>query len=171
MDNTELMSKVRVIAIVDDHVENRNAATIAVFETLLNVSVLRFESAEEAIAALRSHASLIDLVLTDMEMEDDQAGYRVAHEAWAWNIPATIISGGHKGHGKEYVRLSYPTENFPGDKKDPEVWKLILANVFSGDRINNALFTALHLGKKAKPDYGFAVTLAQVIAAGLHGAC
>ncbi len=162
-DNTELMNKVRVIAVVDDLAENRHAATIAIMETLPNVSVLRFVSAEEAITVLKSNSSLIDLVLTDMKMEDDQAGFRVALEAWAWNIPVTIVSGGFKGHGKDYIRLGYPSETFPGDKNDPEVWKLILEKVFSGDSNTNALLTALRLGKKAVPNYEFAVTCAQIV--------
>ena len=168
MDNTRLDNKVRVIAVVDDLVENRYAATIAVMETVPNVSVLCFKSAGEAIQALKSNASLIDLVLTDMKMEDEKAGYRVVHEAWAWNIPATIISGGYKDHGKECVQLSYPRKNFPGNKNDPEVWRLILGKVFSGDHPNNALLMALHLGKRAEPDHEFAVTCAQIIAMGLH---
>jgi hypothetical protein len=167
MNKEELMNKIKIIAVVDDLAENRHAASIAIMETIPNVSVLCFVSAEEAITALKSNSTLIDFVLTDMKMEDDKAGFRVALEAWAWNIPATIISGGHKGHGKEYVWLGYPFKTFPGDKNDPEVWKQILEKVFSGNGFTNALFTALRLGKRAVPDYDFAVTCAQTVAMSL----
>lgn len=151
------------IAVVDDKVENLQAASAAIAEMFPSSQVHLFSSAAEIIAALKAQSIEIDLVLTDLEMEDRHAGHRVAVEAWAWNIPATIITGGH-GHGTDYVTISYPRQSLSMlNKATPRAWKAILQSVVSGDISSNGLLTAKSLGKRTVPNYEVGKVCAVVV--------
>ena len=141
------MSKIKNIAVVDDRKANRVAAAKAIAKVLPSARVRLYSSAAEFIAALEeTNVSEIDLVLSDMKMEDEKAGYLVAVAAWSWNIPTFIVSGGQKDHGRDTVVVGsfLPQKgSFFGEKDDHLVWSKILGAVMK----NSWFRTAVSMGK------------------------
>lgn len=156
------MFKIKSVAVVDDLAENRLAAQKAIVEVLPNAEVWLFSSAKDAIAVIEAKSPEIDLVLSDLNMEDHLSGYRVACAAWSWNIPTVIVSGGIKTHTTDQVVVGYPSAHFHGEKDDPSLWKKVLEVILSGDRTNNGIITALSLGKRTKPSAEYGQTCAAV---------
>lgn len=168
----ELHTLVKNIAVVDDLTKNREGAVGAINEKLPGVVVHQFSSAREFLAALEGLVPKIDLVLSDMNMEDEDAGYRVVDAAWSWGIPATIVTAGMTNHDHRQVNgvfLRCPRATFLGSKSDPMIWEEILEVIFSGVPITNAILAALEVvkvaGKKTQPDLkcGRACATAMVI--------
>ena len=151
------------IAVADDSAANRDAAVKAIVDILPSATVHLFSSGGDIIAALKNGSPKIDLVLTDMKMEDEMAGYRVAVESWSRNIPATIISGGRKTHTTNQVVVGYPRAYFYGEKDNPDIWKSALGTVFSGGVTDNAILMAAKIGRRETPDYEHGRTCAAVI--------
>lgn len=151
------------IAVVDDTAANREAAAKAIADIIPSATVHLFSSGSEIITALKNGSPKIDLVLTDMKMENEIAGYRVAIESWSWNVPATIISGGFKTHTTDQVVVGYPRSYFYGEKDNPDVWKSILGKVFGGSATDNAILTAAKLGRRETPDYEHGKTCAAIV--------
>lgn len=164
------MCMVKAIAVVDDMVQNRQAAISAINEKLPGVAVYQFSSATEFLAALNGLTSEIDLVLSDMNMEEEDSGYQVTCAAWSWGIPATIVTAGitHHDHREaKGVFLRCPRETFLGDKSDPIVWSRILDSIFSDRSADNSIITALRIigivGKKVQPDLEYGRVCAAAI--------
>ena len=82
------MAEIKNIAVVDDSEENRVAAANAIAEVLPSAHISMYSSATEFIRALGNNPTdEIDIVLSDMKMEDENAGQRVAAAAWSPNTP------------------------------------------------------------------------------------
>lgn|GEM_PF-5072855 len=154
--------KVQNIAFVDDRRENLAAAVLAVLETMPGTKIRTYLSRREFVSALKAGEVDADLVVSDMDMETKDAGYHLAVDAWSWNIPTTIVTGGHKTHTTDQVKLGSPRFEIHGEKDDPEVWKKILEVIFQGDGTSNALMTALSIGRKGAPDRDYGKTCAVV---------
>ncbi len=129
---------------VDDHVPNLNAAEAAIRELLPETTVHKFTTPDAVIEALNTGAPPIDVVFSDMVMHGDRlTGHKIACVSWSWNIPATVVSGGHKGHGHNIVHVGQPDMMLEGDKDDPEVWKKIIENVLVDMKPYNGIVMAL----------------------------
>jgi hypothetical protein len=156
------LPKIENIAIVDDKRENLVAAALAVIMTMPGTKIRTYLSGGEFVSALKAGGVDADLVVSDMNMEEKDSGYHLAVEAWAWNIPTTIVTGGHKTHTTDQVKLGYPRFEIHGEKDDPEVWKKILEVIFQEDATSNGLMTALLIGRKKSPDWAYGKTCAAV---------
>lgn len=155
------MSEIRNIVIVDDREENRVAAAAGIVKVLPSANVRMYPSAAEFISSLGDNPTDdIDIVLSDMKMEDENAGRRVAIAAWSWNIPTVIVSGGGKDHGRSYIVVSFPLcGRIFGEKDQPQVWSDILFQVLK----NGTIQRAVRWGKRITPDTEYGETCASTL--------
>lgn len=127
---------VKTILVVDDKAENRAAAREAIREIFPEKTVMEASSAQEAKEIIANRANEIDLVLSDMQMEEVLSGFYVAFEAWSRYIPAVVVTAGdHHGSYVTASRFCNPEENGglyaakPARKDDCEIWKDILRGI------------------------------------------
>ncbi len=157
------MFNIRNFAVVDDAEENRNAAKQACTELYPQATIHQFSSGREFIKSLKNGLD-VDLVLSDMSMEERHSRYVVAIESWARGIPAVIVSGGIN-HGKDYVLVGYPELRLGGTKNSPLVWGEILNHVLSQEESMNGVAFQLGQGvRRSVPDYNFGEVCAVVTA-------
>ncbi len=162
MNNLEKMQKalekIKIIAIVDDLEENRSAAQIAVQNIFPDAKVRIFSSEKEIISAMQVSGKIpnIDLVLTDMSMEDKYSGVRVAQECITWFIPCIPITGGIKTHTTDQVLAggAFPNESIiiHGEKDDYKVWEIVLRKSLLEQDFNNVLIKMLYYGKRSQDE-------------------
>lgn len=164
-------SGVKKIAIVDDLEENRQAGLEAIKHTFPSVKVILFSSAAEISAILgQENTPDVDLVFTDMDMEEEFLGFQVAQQALAWQIPCIPVSGGFQTHSTDQVIVggfenhrAGEAEMILGSKASTHTWKQIIQRVTTGDRRSNHVLKMLHYGKFTAPDYEYGETCAGVV--------
>lgn len=162
MNNLEKMQKaleeIKVIAIVDDVEENRNAAQIAVKNIFPDTEVRIFSSEKEIISAMQASDEIpdIDLVLSDMRMEDRYSGVHVAQECMTWFIPCIPVTGGIKTHTTDQILAggAFPNESIiiHGEKDDYKVWEIVLKKSLLEQDFSNALIKMLYYGKREQDE-------------------
>src|SRR3989344_4304392 len=136
-----MYTNVKRVAVVDDQPKNLAAAKLALEMKLPGVAVTCFSSEAEIILAIKRGLD-VELIISDMKMEDKHSGYRVAVAGWSLNIPTAVVSGG-PDHGTHYVYLGYPYYRLPGDKDQVELWCGIIEKLLGGDRHTNGILTGL----------------------------
>lgn len=127
-DQEKKMAGIKEIAVVDDKEENLEAARIALTGCFPNAKVRCFSSASSVVTELMFFGYRPSLVLTDLDIEEEGAGYKVNMAAWGHAIPAVIITsrdaGGHHG---TTTSISMLDGLFGHSKKDdPETWKKVM---------------------------------------------
>jgi CheY-like chemotaxis protein len=154
----EALKKIKVVAIADDMEENRSAAVSAAQEIFPDAEVRTYSAASEIISAMRESGGIpdIDLVLTDMNMEEELSGLKVAQECATWWIPCIPVTGGIKTHTTDQVRAGggYPNEDIVihGEKDDPEIWKFVLRKALLEQEFGSAIIKILYYGKREKDE-------------------
>lgn len=152
------LGKIKVIAIVDDLEENRSAAQIAVQNIFPDTEVRIFSSEKEIISAMQASNEIpyIDLVLTDMSMEEKYSGVHVAQECATWFIPCIPVTGGVKTHTTDQVLAggAFPSESIiiHGEKDNYKVWEIILKKSLLEQDFSNALIKMLYYGKREQDE-------------------
>lgn len=144
---------VKKIAIVDDTPENLEAAVVAIAEFLPNVSIATFDSLKSFKKAVGKERPDFDLVLSDLNMEEEKSGFKVACLCWAWGVPTVIITGG-MNHGSEAVKVGYFNKSIFGTKKETKVWMEALKTIFVAEN-KNPIYLMLLGGKKSAPNKDF----------------
>jgi CheY-like chemotaxis protein len=132
------MKKMKIL-IVDDKLENINAAKVAVAKISLS-NVTYASSAKEAVgvivAVYETEKTFFDLVISDLEMEKSSSGIEVAvkgAEYLAIPFIATERNGapGFKygeGHGPN-TSIEPIEKGFHGKKFDPNIWEQIFQEI------------------------------------------
>ena len=88
----EKIAAIKEVAVVDDKEENLVAAKKALLELLPSVTVRTFNSAGEAVTELMFLNYRPTLVLTDLDVEEENVGFKVNMAAWGNGIPAVIVT-------------------------------------------------------------------------------
>lgn len=154
-----VFAMVNTVLVVDDKAENRAAAKQAFLKIFPEKIVLEASSAQEAKEAIINHASEIDLVMSDMQMEETLSGFYVAFEAWSRYIPAVVVTAGDH-HGSYVTASSFcnPEENGglyhakPARKDDCEIWKNIIRGI---EKNNNLSLRVALAARKESPEKVF----------------
>ena len=142
---------ISTVLIVDDKPKNLLAAKEALQDIFPAIKTLEAASAVQAIEIIANQGTEIDLVLSDMEMEELLSGFYVAFEAWSNYIPTVVVTAGDH-HGAYVVASSWsnPKDDGstlyhikPAQKDDKEVWKKIIRGIEKND--NFALRVALYV--------------------------
>lgn len=164
----KLLAGLKKISVVDDLQENRQAAAIALEKVFPTAEVLTYSSTAEIIIHLYSKPD-IDLIFSDMKMEEQNSGFKVACAALAWQVPCVIVSGGIKSHSVDQVAVGGGfTSNIYGEKSDSRVWEKIITSVVEKEYRVNTVMKMLHYGKKDFPHYKYGRVCAAIACNGIN---
>jgi len=144
------------IAIADDSKENLDAAR-QLEKRLPEVNFEFYERGDLLVAQIPTRYKELDLILTDRQMETDDAGLDVVETAWEHLVPAVICSGGYQHADTPRVRIAPQIKGFSlpdGMLKDnPDTWYKILEGVVNDcEHGTTSLLRCLLLRKNANPE-------------------
>lgn len=140
------------IAIVDDALENISAAKKAC-ERLSGIDFIFCQSAAEIISVISEDANSIDLIITDLQMEEDQSGLEVVEAGFNRGIFVVVASGGYQHNNMPMVRLSPDILlAHEGAKDSPDTWLNIFDAIITASQKTSVLKTFL-LYREVKPDF------------------
>ncbi len=154
----EKIAAIKEVAVVDDKPENLAAAKVALAECLPNAVIRTFATAGEIVAELMFLNYRPTLVLTDLDIEEVDAGFKVNLSAWGNGVPAVVVTAKHHGgHHGTTTSISMLNGRFGNSLKDnPETWRKVI-NFILAER--NAIHLAiLGHGKREKFDAKLAET-------------
>lgn len=148
------------IVIVDDADENICAAR-ELEKRLQGIQFEFYQRGDLLVAQIPDRYQELDLILTDRQMETNDAGLEVVEEAWKYHVPAFVCSGGYQHRNQPRLRIAPPVKGFilaDGMIKDnPETWYQILEGIVNDATGENGSFLQSVLrAKKAGaivPDY------------------
>lgn len=119
----EKIAAIREIAVVDDKPENIVAAKNALVNCLPNTVVRTFSSAGEIVVELMFLNYRPTLVLTDLDIEEEDTGFKVNMAAWGNGIPAVVVTAKDCGNHGINTSISMLNGRFSNARKDdPETW-------------------------------------------------
>jgi len=172
MEKTNIaIGNLKKIAVVDDLPENREAGAEALKEIFPSAEVVVYASAKEIITELKKGVSDIDLIFTDMNMEEKDSGFKVATESWGWMIPCIPVSGGIKTHTTDQVAVGSDGQgniHIHGEKSEKSIWiEVIRKSIHEKDFSASGVIKALYYGKRSEADYGFGRASAVAMCCGL----
>jgi hypothetical protein len=145
---TEKLKKLGIkrILVADDKPENLEAARACAKE-FPELEFEFFASAKDTIDVLqKSTYRDVGLVLTDKQMELQNAGDYVALEAAVRGIPSMIVTrGDHHAGDNPWIATWSPSfrlsqQWYDTDKNNPEVWKKVLDLFTSSDEVTPQAF-------------------------------
>lgn len=120
------------IAIADDADENISAAR-QLEHRLPGIQFEFYQRGDLLIAQIPDRHTEFGLILTDRQMETDDAGLSVVETAWKYHIPAFVCSGGYQHRGQPRLRIAPTLQGLTladGMVKDnPETWYQILEGI------------------------------------------
>ena len=110
------------IVIVDDTPADIDAAKKAA-ENLPGIKFIFCQSAAEVLSLILEDADSIDLIITDLDMEESQSGLEVVETGFNNNIFVVVASGGFQHRDMSQVRLASGIESqVEGDKSESDTW-------------------------------------------------
>jgi hypothetical protein len=122
------------IAIVDDTKANIGAARQA-GERLNGIAFEFYMRGDLLVAQIPRRYKEIGLILTDRQMETDDAGLDVVEKAWSYLVPAFVCSGGYAHANKPRLRVAPDIARLElpdGMLKDnPDTWYRILEGIIA----------------------------------------
>lgn len=147
----EKIAALKEIAVVDDKEENLAVAKVALAELLPDANIRTFSRAGAIVVELMFLGYRPTLVLTDLDIEEPDAGFKVNMAAWGNGVPAVIVTardcGGHHG---TTTNISMLNGHFGHSQKDdPETWKKVLRFILE-DEIYATHYAILGYGKRDK---------------------
>lgn len=116
------------IVIADDRDENIYAAK-QFGETLPGIGFEYFQRGDVLVECIPERYKEFDLILTDRQMETDEAGFDVIETGFNYYIPTFIVSGGYQHAGNEVIRICPGIAAVEGSKNSKETWQKILSAV------------------------------------------
>lgn len=154
----EKIATIKEVAVVDDKPENLTAARMALAECLPNAIVRTFSSAGQIIAELMFLNYRPTLVLTDLDIEEVNAGFKVNMAAWGNGVPAVVVTAKDHGHHGINTSISMLDGRFHNSKKDaPETWKKVTKYILE-DEVSAIHYAIMGYGKREKFDAKLAET-------------
>lgn len=120
------------IVVADDTEENIYAAMEA-GKRLPGIQFEFYQEGDLLVAQIPNRYQELDLILTDRQMETDDAGLDVVETAWKYHVPAFVCSGGYQHRGKPRLRIAPAVKGLaPADgmlKDNPDTWYQILEGI------------------------------------------
>jgi CheY-like chemotaxis protein len=120
------------IAIADDADENINVAR-QLEDRLPGIQFEFYQRGDLLVAQLPERYQELGLILTDRQMETDDAGLDVVETAWKYHVPTFVCSGGYQHGGKPRLRIAPTVKGLTladGMLKDnPDTWYQILEGI------------------------------------------
>ncbi len=128
------------IIIVDNTQANIDAAKIAISD-LLGIDFTFYNSARDVLQAISRNPDDIDLIITDMSMEENMSGLNVVEAGFNQIIPVIVVSGGFQHANSSQIRLSpdIRPSALNGDKRLPKTWKEILNTIVASACVGSVL--------------------------------
>ena len=121
---------IRNILIADDTEDNLNAAR-RFAEGLPETHFEFYNRGDLVVARIPARYNDIGLILTDLRMEADTAGFEVIQTAWTYHVPAYICSGGFQHRDQPLIRVAPDDYCTPEGmlKDNPACWGNILEHI------------------------------------------
>jgi len=152
-----MVLNIKSIAIVAYSREIRKVGAEALQEYFPSAKVSEYFSEKDIMSSLKNSCpSDIDLIFTDMSMEESLSGYYVALESWAWNIPCIPVFEMLKPHATEdhaQVYIAGFQEPIYGTKKNKNTWLEIIRIVMEKEYKKNTILKTLDSPKNTTPNY------------------
>ena len=130
----DLLKKLNIkrIIIADDMSDNLDAAK-QFADNLPYVNFEFYERGDLIIAQIPDRYKEIDLILTDRQMESNDAGLDVAEAAWEYLIPTFVCTGGYQHQNLPVVKVEPSRLSLPDgmDKDDPALWEKTLEGILN----------------------------------------
>lgn len=130
------------IVIVDDTLINIDAARKA-GEELKGINFNFCQSAKEAVEYISENLGSIDLIISDLKMETDEAGLLVVEEGFNNGIYVIVASGGYEHSNSPVTKISPDINGVDGDKGDSETWIKIFNAIIKSAKEHTILKTFL----------------------------
>jgi len=155
----EKIAAIKEIAVVDDKSENLEAAKAALAILLPNTIVRTFNSASEIVMELMFLNYRPTLVLTDLDIEEEDAGFKVNLAAWGYGIPAVVVTAkSSNDHHGTTTSISMLNGKFGhAMKNNPETWQKVIEFILN-DKTYAVHYGIMGIGKREKFDTQLATT-------------
>ncbi|MFA6476107.1 MAG: hypothetical protein WCV68_01680 [Candidatus Paceibacterota bacterium] len=139
------------ILVADDTAENLDAAR-SLAELLPGIVFEFFTSGASVIEEIQRDPGSVGLVITDRQMETENAGIDVAAFGWGMMVPVIVASGGYQHAGSTQVRIAPVGAAIDGSKNSPAVWEEILKEFLANVESRKSLLHTMLLARRAGVD-------------------